>query len=85
MENLFDLFAQRARKQPGHPALVGPGKDDGWTYAQLLEAIEDMAARFRDAGFGRGHTLGLHCRSGREYIVFTYVLSRPPAIGARAP
>lgn len=74
--NLMDVFCQTAKKQPYHPAIVGPGKDDVYSYLQLWEKIEFVADRFKTAGIGPGSCVGLHYPSNREYIILTYALWR---------
>ena len=74
--NLVDVFLRTAATQPAHPAIMGPGKDDIWSYQDLAGHIERMAGQLRDAGIGPGDTVGLHYPSSREYIVYTYALWR---------
>jgi len=74
--NLVDVFLRMAATQPAHPAILGPGTDDRWSYQDLAEHIEKTAAGLRAAGIAPGDTVGLHYPSSREYIVFTYALWR---------
>lgn len=74
--NLADVFLKTVAAQPEHPAILGPGTDDIWTYQQLADLIDSTANKLRDAGIGAGNTVGLFYPSGREYIVNTYALWR---------
>lgn len=74
--NLVDVFLRMAATQPSHPAILGPGTDDRWSYQELAGHIEKTAARLRAADIAPGDTVGLHYPSSREYIVYTYALWR---------
>lgn len=74
--NLMDVFCRTAEKQPSHPAIIGPGKDDVYSYQHLLERIESIASRLLAAEIGTGSCVGLHYPSGREYVILTYALWR---------
>ena len=74
--NLVDVFLRTAATQPAHPAILGPGADDVWSYEDLAGYIEETADLLRNAGIGPGDTVGLHYPSSREYIVYTYALWR---------
>jgi long-chain acyl-CoA synthetase len=69
--NLYELFHETARRQPGRPALLGPGAD-ALTYAALDDAIQRAACRLRAAGVSPGDCVGLLVPSGADYIVGTY-------------
>jgi long-chain acyl-CoA synthetase len=70
--NLYDLFHETARRQPEHPAILGPSQDTALTYSGLDEAIRAAASRLRKAGVQPGDCVGLHHPSGSPYIVLTY-------------
>jgi long-chain acyl-CoA synthetase len=70
--NLYELFHEMARRQPDHPALLGPGPREALSYGELDTAILQASARLAAAGVGPGACVGLHCRSGVSYIVTTY-------------
>jgi long-chain acyl-CoA synthetase len=70
--NLCEVFRQMARRQPDHPALLGPGPGEGYTYAALNEAIRQAGERLLGAGVHPGACVGLYCRSGASYIIATY-------------
>ena len=74
--NLDRLFQATARRQPETPALLGPRPADALTYAQLDEAIGRAADALTRAGVRAGDTVGLHCRSGADYIVLNYAVWR---------
>ena len=74
--NLMDTFCEMVEKQPDHPAVVGPGKEDFKSYSQLREKIEFVADLLKAAGIGPGSCVGLHYPSGCEYIILTYALWR---------
>lgn len=73
--DLDGLFRQTARKQPDHPAIVGPG-DRETSYAELDRAIDQTAQRLQQAGVKRGDCVGLHYPSGAQYIVLNYAAWR---------
>jgi long-chain acyl-CoA synthetase len=72
--NLYDLFQNTARRQPDHPAILGP--DGGLSYRGLVEAIEAAGEALRGAGLRPGGCVGLHLPSGASYIVWTYAVWR---------
>lgn len=72
--NLTDIFFLTAKRQPDHPAIIGPGIDDIYSYRLICEDIESIAERLKTAGIQPGNCIGLHYPSGREYIVLTYAL-----------
>jgi long-chain acyl-CoA synthetase len=72
--NLYRLFRRTARGQPGSPAILGPGPDDGLTYRQLDDAIRSAGGLLRGAGVRPGDAVGLHCPSGAEYVLLNYAV-----------
>ena len=54
MLNVDDLFRQRVKRQPDHPAILGPGPSR-ITYAALDEMIESVASGLEQAGVGPAH------------------------------
>src|SRR5687767_4291437 len=74
--NLDDVFAQTARQQPDHPAVLGPGPDDRLSYRELDEAIGTAADRLRRAGVRPGACVGVHLPSGAGYVIATYAVWR---------
>jgi long-chain acyl-CoA synthetase len=74
--NLYDVFAEVARRQPDSPAILGPAPDEVLTYRRLDDAIAAVAARLERAGVGPGACVGVHSPSGSGYIVHTYAVWR---------
>src|SRR5262249_61752538 len=74
MFNLYDSFHATAKRQGDHPALLGPGDDDAWSYAALDEAIPNAAGCLEQAGGRARDCVGLHLPSGADYIIATYAL-----------
>lgn len=74
--NLDTLFQETARRQPRHTALVGPRIADRLTYDELNQSIARTAKQIRRAGLRFGDCVGLHCPSGRDYIIYTYAIWR---------
>ncbi|HKB06595.1 MAG TPA: class I adenylate-forming enzyme family protein [Gemmataceae bacterium] len=72
--NLHDVFLQTVRRQPTHPAILGPGPSDALSYAQLADTIEAAAERLAWAGVGERHCVGVHCPSGADYIILNYAV-----------
>jgi long-chain acyl-CoA synthetase len=72
--NLHDVFLQTARRQPSHPAILGPGPSDARSYAQLAETIRVAAERLASAGVRERHCVGVHCPSGADYIILNYAV-----------
>jgi long-chain acyl-CoA synthetase len=74
--NLDTLLQEMARRQPEHAALLGPRPADRWSYPELNDAVGRAAAHLDRAGLRAGDCVGLHYRSGREYIVYNYAIWR---------
>ncbi|NIL97515.1 MAG: AMP-binding protein [Planctomycetales bacterium] len=74
--NLYEKLVQTARQQPDHPAVVCPDQDEVYTYAQLCDMIDEVAAQLAAAGVSAGECVGLHAPSGLNYIVVNYALWR---------
>jgi long-chain acyl-CoA synthetase len=74
--NLDTVFQETARCQPRHTALVGPRNADRLTYEELNQSIAVAARQLRLAGLHAGDCVGLHCPSGRDYIIYTYAIWR---------
>ncbi len=73
-ENLARIFHERADEQPGHPAILGPDKDDCTTYGDLQSDIRHLTEKLQIFGVGKGMNIGLHYPSGKDYIALTYAL-----------
>ncbi|HUG90087.1 MAG TPA: FAD-dependent oxidoreductase [Planctomycetaceae bacterium] len=76
MFNLDELFRQTASRQPDSLAMLRASPSERLTYRQLSERIDHVASRLAGAGVQRGETVGLHCPSGLDYIVFNYAVWR---------
>jgi long-chain acyl-CoA synthetase len=76
MMNLDDRFRMTVQQQPDRPAIFGPGPQDRLTYGELDAAIAAAAAQLAQVGVRPGTTVGLHYRSGAEYIVSNYAVWR---------
>jgi len=72
--NLYRIFCQTAERQPEHPAFIGPGEDDTCSYRLLKEKIDAAAASLKSSGLQKGDCVGLHCKSGLEYIALAYAV-----------
>src|SRR5262245_6574063 len=71
--NLYRVFEEMARRQPDYPALLGPGVTESCTYAELDALIASVSL---PPCIGPGSCVGLHCPSGKDYIVLTYAIWR---------
>jgi long-chain acyl-CoA synthetase len=74
--NLDDIFRETVRRQPGNPAIVGPGAGDVLSYQLLDDVIGQIADQLEMAGVHPGSCVGLHCPSGPHYIAATYAVWR---------
>jgi long-chain acyl-CoA synthetase len=74
--NLYDGFAQTARRRPARPAILGPGPDDRLSYGALDEAIRAAGDCLREAGVRPGECVGLHVPSGADYVLAAYAVWR---------
>jgi long-chain acyl-CoA synthetase len=77
--NLDTVLQEITCRQPEHAAVLGPRAADRLSYRELDEAIGHTAAELQRAGLRPGMCVGLHCRSGRDYIVFNYAIWRSGA------
>jgi long-chain acyl-CoA synthetase len=68
---ILDCIRDRARTQPGHPALLvddGAGASEVHRYDALVARADAHAARFTAAGLRRGDRCGLLAPQGPEFI-----------------
>ncbi len=56
---MHDFLTLRVRATPERTALVDPQADVSWSYAELDEAVDDLASRFAALGIEPGDRLGL--------------------------
>ena len=74
--NLDTVFRETADRQPEQPVVVGGPQGDRLTYRQLSQRIDQIAKRLAECGLRAGDTVGLHCPSGLDYILFNYAVWR---------
>ena len=74
--NLVELLDATAARQPEHPAIIGPADDENLSYAQFRTWVDETAELLSGHGVRKGHCVGLHCPSGRNYICLTYAIWR---------
>jgi long-chain acyl-CoA synthetase len=72
--NLHNIFRDTAKRQPGHPAILGPGPRAFLSYAELAAEIDTVAKILINAGLRHGDCVGLHWPSGPRYIILTYAV-----------
>ncbi len=72
--NMANLLSRRVAQQADYPAVIGPGPNDVLTYGELEERIQAAADQLVRLGVRKQQAVGLHYRSGLEYIVLTYAL-----------
>jgi acyl-CoA synthetase (AMP-forming)/AMP-acid ligase II len=64
---VYEKLADTARRYPDHDLLVCPGwlrerwqlPQSSWTYGETVRIVERLAAKYRDAGYGKGHRVAL--------------------------
>jgi long-chain acyl-CoA synthetase len=74
--DLYRLFRETARRQPRHPAIIGPGDGPAITYGELDQSVRAIAESLRRAGLRPGDCVGLHHPSGGRYIALNYAVWR---------
>jgi len=74
--NLVELLDATAARQPEHAAIIGPADGEVLSYAQFRTWVDETAGLLADHGVRKGHCVGLHCPSGRDYIRLTYAIWR---------
>ena len=74
--NLYEIFADTAKHQPGQPAVIGPDPGAAISYGDLKDRIDRIADQLKNEGITPGACAGLHWSSGREYLILTYALWR---------
>jgi long-chain acyl-CoA synthetase len=72
--NLAECFFQKAEQQADHPLILGQEAEDKTSYAEFGEEVQLLAKQLEDAGVSSGNNIGLHYRSGRDYIAFVYAI-----------
>ena len=74
--SMDERFRETARRQPDHPAVVGPQASTAVTYAQLDHAIEAASGRLKELGVQPGECIALHLPSSAQYIIWNYAVWR---------
>jgi long-chain acyl-CoA synthetase len=72
--NLAECFFHRADQQPDHPLILGQDAGRATSYAGFRDEVQQLARQLAQAGVERGDNIGLHHRSGRDYIAFIYAV-----------
>ena len=75
---VFDLLADNASVNNDKAALIL--KDEVWTYGELLEEVEKVAAFLHSAGIRRGHRVGIHLPKSIQEIAATFAIARLGAV-----
>lgn len=70
--NLFDVFVERAEKQPEHPLIITAWEEI--TYRDFQHRIEGVVTKLKAHGIEAGHCIGLHYPNSPEYIGLTYAI-----------
>jgi acyl-CoA synthetase (AMP-forming)/AMP-acid ligase II len=65
MTTMLDLLE---RGEPGHPALVAPGRPD-LSYAALRANVAGLAGQLQAAGIGRGDRVAIAMGNGPEMVI----------------
>jgi acyl-CoA synthetase (AMP-forming)/AMP-acid ligase II len=71
MESVYGAFERTARRYGGKPFLHPPG----FTYAECLERIASLAARYRARGYGAGHRVALKLGNRPEFLLHFLALN----------
>jgi acyl-CoA synthetase (AMP-forming)/AMP-acid ligase II len=69
VSGLVDLLDRQVRERPDARALVVSGERVPLSYGALAALADDVAARLRGAGLGRGDAVGLICANTAEFVV----------------
>lgn len=72
--NLAECLFDRAEQQPDHPLILGPDGGRVTSYAEFRREVSQLARQLADAGVTKGANIGLHHRSGRDYIALVYAV-----------
>ncbi|MFJ6385984.1 FadD7 family fatty acid--CoA ligase [Streptomyces sp. NPDC091972] len=69
VSDLAGLLDRQVRERPYSRALVVTGERVPLSYRDLAALADDVAARLREAGLGRGDAVGLICANSAEFVV----------------
>ncbi len=72
--NLAECFFQKAAQQPNHLLMLGQEIEDRTSYAEFRDEVQQLALKLKEAGINCGDNIGLHYKSGRDYIAFVYAI-----------
>ena len=72
--NLAECFFQKATQQPNHPLMLGQEIDDRTSYTEFRDEVQQLAKQLKKAGVKSGDNIGLHYKSGRDYVAFIYAI-----------
>ncbi|HEV7477914.1 MAG TPA: AMP-binding protein [Burkholderiales bacterium] len=71
MESVYAAFEHTARRHGGRPFLHPPG----FAYAETLEKVGALAARYRARGYGAGHRVALKLGNRPEFLLHFLALN----------
>ena len=71
METVYAAFERTARRHGSKPFLHPPG----FTYADCLEKVQALAARYRVRGYGAGHRVALKLGNRPEFLLHFLALN----------
>lgn len=74
MKNLARCFFETAARQREHPLILGQTADDTTTYGAFADEVRRLAGLLEAKGIGVGSNVGLHHRSGKDYIALVYAV-----------
>ena len=82
MQTLFDLLRRSAARYDGAPALgIRRGlRTERWSYAGLLAAVDQAAARLRERGIGPGDRVLMLAPNSPELVVGMFAVWKLGAI-----
>lgn len=79
---LVDLLDRQVRERPYARALVVTGERVPLSYRTLASLADDVGARLREAGLGRGDAVGLICANTAEFVVGLLGAARAGVVAA---
>ncbi|MFF1724852.1 FadD7 family fatty acid--CoA ligase [Streptomyces sviceus] len=79
---LVDLLDRQVRERPHARALVVTGERVQLSYRVLASLADEVAARLRGAGLGRGDAVGLICANTAEFVVALLGAARAGLVAA---
>lgn len=76
MTTVFTAFEQTARAHGAKPFLQVLSENLELTYAQAYERVEDIARRYAQRGYGKGHRVALKLPNGSAFLLHFLALNR---------